>query len=159
MKMILIKKLKQKQTKNPDLPRIPLTITTRWSAEAESENLQLQTSRLPSTDSDKQTPFPTSPFSISVAIRKLERRQIGKSSWRWKTEFSRSGSWAFLGKIWQRKCEKTWKMERERGKKKPETSVTVLDRRRRNTWEQRKLPLLLLNQEGNDFNRGRWTWN
>jgi len=35
-------------------------MTTRWSAEEESEDLELQTSRLPSTDSDVHTSF----FSI-----------------------------------------------------------------------------------------------
>lgn len=39
-------------------------MTTRWSAEQESDSLALHTSRLPLTVSDEQTPFSTTPFSM-----------------------------------------------------------------------------------------------
>lgn len=58
-----------------NLPKIPWTITTRWSAEEELEFWQLQTSRLPSTDSAKQTLF-SSCFSMGSRSIEIESDQI-----------------------------------------------------------------------------------
>lgn len=54
--------------KRPDLPIIPWTMTTRWSADEESDSLELQTLWLPFTDADEQTPFSTTPFCMVAAI-------------------------------------------------------------------------------------------
>ena len=94
-------------------------MTTRWSAEAESESLQLQTSRLPLTDSEEQTPFPTTPFSILIVDSSLfliaqlpriegdwwptgenRKRRVGnwkRSEW---LEFSRENLERKLEKVW-----------------------------------------------------------
>lgn len=54
-------------------------MTTRWSAEEESESLQLQTSEPPLTNSEEQTPFCTVPFSIS----KISKAQLCSVKFRW----------------------------------------------------------------------------
>ena len=54
-------------------------MTTRWSAEEESESLQLQTSEPPLTNSEEQTPFCTVPFSIS----KIPKAQLCSVKFRW----------------------------------------------------------------------------
>lgn len=47
---------------------MPLTMTTRWSAERESLSLELQTSWPPFTDSEEQTPLSETPFSIEIQL-------------------------------------------------------------------------------------------
>lgn len=57
-----------KLPKSRYLPRIPWTMTTRWSADAVADSLQLQTSVPPWIDSDEHTPFSTGPFFVSILL-------------------------------------------------------------------------------------------
>lgn len=67
--------IKWLRVQTTDLPRIPLTMITRWSAD-ESSALQLHTSLLPSMDSLEQIPFSMFPFSFSITCDS-HRQQSG----------------------------------------------------------------------------------